>query len=356
MCTIRYRLLCALHIVTLCCTSCYHLPRDFTTMNNTPLRTLAKRTGVQFGAAANPHLLVRDSRYAALLARECSVLTAENHMKFRFFQPHRGVFDFSQADVLVQFAEQHGQRVRGHTLVWHFRLPAWLESNTWTRAELLDVMQTHIATVMRHYRGRVCAWDVVNEAVADTGGLRSSLWLSVIGPDYIDLAFHYAHQADPAALLFYNDYDAEGLNAKSDEVYRLVRNMKARGVPIHGVGFQCHWKFDDYPPLNDVVSNIARLAALGLEVHITELDLRIDKPVTPEKLERQAQAYREIASACLRAPNCTTLITWGISDAHSWVPYFFENCTAALPFDKHYQPKPAFYALRDAFASLPPHP
>jgi len=175
---------------------------------------------------------------------------------------------------------------------------------------------------------------------------------NVIGPEYLDLAFQCAHAADPDALLFYNDYSAEGLNPKSDAVYNLVRGMKARGIPIHGVGLQCHWKYNDYPPLADVVSNITRLAALGLEIHITELDVRIDNPVTPEKLERQAQAYRDIVSACLRAPRCTTVLTWGISDAYSWVPSFFTNEGAALLFDKNYQPKPAYFALRGLLNEL----
>lgn len=351
------RLLLPFVLSLLLCTCVSHPSHEDTPVNpDLSLRDLARRAGVEFGAAASPALLTREPRYASLLARECTVLVAENHMKMKFLQPQRGIFNFSAADTLLHFAEQHGQRMRGHTLVWHFMPPDWLESSTWTRAELLSVMRTHITTVMRYYKGRVYAWDVVNEAVADNGGLRTSLWFNVIGPEYIDLAFQYAHEADPDALLFYNDYDAEGLNTKSDEVYALLRGMKERGVPIHGVGLQCHWKYNDYPPLADVVSNITRLAALGLEIHITELDLRIDNPVTPEKLERQAQAYHEIVSTCLRAPRCTTVLTWGISDAHSWVPSFFTNCSAALPFDEHYQPKPAYFALRDALASLPARP
>lgn len=354
MCNIRHCSLPALLLFAACSS---HSPHKEPIVNaDSSLRDLATRASVDFGVAVNPTLLTREPRYARLLARECTVLVAENHMKMKYLQPQRGIFNFSAADTLLHFAEQHRQRLRGHTLVWHFMPPDWLESNTWTRAELLDVMRTHITTVMRYYKGRVYAWDVVNEAVADTGGLRSSLWFNVIGPDYLDIAFQCAHAADPDALLFYNDYGAEGLNIKSDEVYALVRGMQERGVPIHGVGLQCHWKYDDYPPLDDVVSNITRLAALGLEIHITELDLRIDNPVTPEQLERQAQAYREIVSACLRAPRCTTVITWGISDAHSWVPFFFKNTGAALPFDEHYQPKPAYFALRDALASLPIRP
>ena len=270
--------------------------------NTLTLRTLATRAGVDIGGAVAPGPLQNNPRYAALAARECTVLVAENHMKMRHTQPARGTFDFTGADVVMAFARTNGMRVRGHTLVWHAMPPAWLETTTWTRAELLAVMRTHITTVMQRYKGHIHAWDVVNEALDDKGGLPSSLWHNVIGPEYLDLAFTYAHAADPSAMLFYNDYSAEGLNKKSDEAYALVRGMQARGVPVHGVGLQCHWRYDNYPSLADVVSNITRLAALGLEVHITELDLRIDLPVTPDKLARQARAYGEIVRACLTAP------------------------------------------------------
>ncbi|MCX7847990.1 MAG: endo-1,4-beta-xylanase [bacterium] len=334
--------------------SSHHSPAHHLMTPQPSLRQLAARAGVDFGAAVNPLLLTSIPPYAAILARECTVLAPENHMKMKHLQPQPGSFNFAPADALVAFAQKNHQRVFGHTLVWHHMPPHWLQTTTWSRAQLLDIMTNHITTVVAHFKGRVYAWDVVNEAIADSGGLRSSLWLNVIGPEYIDFAFSCAHQADPHALLFYNDYDAEALNPKSDQVYALVRGLKQRGVPIHGVGLQCHWKYDHYPPLHDVVSNISRLVALGLEVHISELDLRIDLPVTPEKLHRQALAYYDIVTTCLTTPGCNALRLWGITDAHSWVPGHFKGCAAPLPFDEHYQPKPAYFAIRDALRSLPP--
>jgi len=142
---------------------------------NASLRELATRAGVHFGAAAVPGLLTRAPRYAALLASNCTVLVAENHMKMKYLQPHYGIFNFSAADTLLHFAEQHGQRMRGHTLIWHCMPPSWLETTSWSRAELLDILHSHITTVMHHYKGRVYAWDVVNEAISDDGSLRTSL-------------------------------------------------------------------------------------------------------------------------------------------------------------------------------------
>jgi endo-1,4-beta-xylanase len=213
----------------------------------------------------------------------------------------------------------------------------------------MEVLRDHITTVVGRYRGRVDAWDVVNEAI-EGSGLRNTVWHNVIGPEYLDLAFQWAHEADPDALLFYNDYSAEGMNTKSDAVYDLVKGMLERGVPIHGVGMQMHIALGQVPPADKFLENMDRLADLGLQVHITELDVRIRDDPDEETLVQQAEDYREIMETCLAAKGCTAFITWGFTDRYSWIPSSRQGWGSALILDASYQPKPAYTALQDALS------
>jgi endo-1,4-beta-xylanase len=312
------------------------------------LRELADARGIKIGAAVAPGPLRCESAYAQALAHEFNILTTENAMKFGPIHPQPDRYAFQDADDIVAFAEQHDMQVRGHALIWHQQVPQWIEQGDWTRETLLVVMEEHISTVVGRYKGRVHAWDVINEAISDqAASLRSTLWHKAIGPEYLDLAFQLAHQADPDALLFYNDYGAEEMNRKSDAVYELVKGMLARGVPVHGVGLQMHITSNRPPDWQAVGENIARLNALGLEVHITELDVRILGEPTEKTLAQQAQVYGEVLETCLAADACTAFVTWGFTDRYSWVPGFFDGFEAALPFDDTYQPKPAYDALKD---------
>jgi len=314
------------------------------------LRSLAQERGIRIGAAVAVEPLQNEPLYAEVLAREFSMLTPENAMKFEPVHPGPDRYDFSAADAIVAFAADHGMQVRGHTLVWHYQLPPWLTGGDWTRDELIQILQEHITTVVGRYRGQVAAWDVVNEAIADDGSLRDTIWLRGIGPEYIDMAFQWAHEADPDARLFYNDYGGEGQGRKSDAIYALVQSLLQRGVPIHGVGLQMHVSLDDFPTPQDVATNMDRLSALGLEVHITEMDVRIKGEATEEALVKQAGVYRDMLDACLSAQNCKAFVLWGFTDRHSWIPYFFEGWDAALIFDPSYRPKPAYDALADGLA------
>lgn len=314
-----------------------------------PLRAAAQAHNLLIGAAVDVTALRHDSTYAGTLAREFSAVTPENALKFGPLRPAQSTYDFDDADFLVDFAQAHSMQVRGHTLVWHNQLPGWLTGGTYTRDQLIAVLRDHISTVVGRYRGRISTWDVVNEGVDDTsGGLRDTLWLRGIGPDYIELAFRFAHEADPAARLFYNDYGAEGLGAKSDAVYALVRDLKSRGVPIDGVGLQSHFTRGDLPPLADLDANIKRLGALGLQVQVTELDIRTQLPATDIALRKQAGEYGSYLGVCLANPSCTMFVTWGFTDKYSWIPQFYPGLGAALPFDEAYHPKPAYHALLDA--------
>jgi endo-1,4-beta-xylanase len=325
------------------------------------LRDLAAERGIRFGAAADPSFFA-EGLYADTLAREYSQIEPENAMKFGPIHPQVNGYSFGTADSVVSFGRAHGMAVRGHTLVWHNQNPTWLTSGGYSSSQLNSILHDHIQTVVSHYKGQVYAWDVVNEAFDDTGNLRSTIWsnspgIGLTGTGYIEQAFRWAHETDPDALLFYNDYSAEGLNSKANAIYAMVQDFKARGVPIHGVGLQMHWTTST-TPLSHIEANIKRITDLGLQVHITELDVRLklDSYGNPSAadLQTQAQVYRNMASACMKFPLCTSIQTWGFTDRHSWIPGTFSGYGAALIFDSTYQPKPAYDALAAAFRQSPP--
>ena len=315
------------------------------------MRDCGQTHGVQIGAAVAARGLRNDPRYAETLTRYFGMVTPENEMKFGPIHPAQNLYDFDNADYIVDFAQVNGMQVRGHTLVWHNQLPLWVEKGDWTKEELMEVLRDHIYTVVGRYRGHVAAWDVVNEALNDNGTLRDTIWLRVIGPEYIELAFRWAHEADPDALLFYNDYNAEWTNRKADGVYALVEDLVQRDVPIHGVGLQMHLDLTMCPDSESVAANIDRLLTLGVQVHITEMDVRIPKPVTEEQLEAQAAVYGDMLRVCLSSESCTAFVLWGFTDNYSWVPGFFPGYGSALIFDEDYEPKPACEALEKVIVS-----
>ena len=312
-----------------------------------PLRELADRRRLLVGAAVAIGPLLADQDYRRVLAREYNCLVPENHLKWGPLRPAPDRFDFAAADAMVDFAHAHRMQVRGQTLVWHNAVPAWLTGGSYGRTDLERLLQEHIQAVVGRYRGRIFAWDVVNEAVAERGGLRETIWSRALGPRYLDLAFRWAHEADPQARLFLNDFGAEGLGAKAAGVYRLAQQLLEREVPLHGIGLQMHVGLGRYPAPEEVAANINRLAALGLEVHVTEMDVRIQdgKGTREERLAAQARVYGDLLAACLPASGFRALLTWGFTDRHSWIPWHTGRPDAALPFDESYQPKPAYFAL-----------
>jgi endo-1,4-beta-xylanase len=314
-----------------------------------PLRVFADQRGIYIGAAVAMSPFRNEPVYYETLGREFNIIVAENAFKWDSVHPSRDNFNFADTDALVDFAEANKMKIRGHTLVWHNQVPNWLARGNFSRDEVKAILREHIITLVGRYRARVWAWDVVNEAVDDsTGALRtSSFWFQTIGPDYIRLAFEYAREADPEARLYYNDYSIEGLTAKSNGVYDLVSGLKSQGVPIDGVGWQMH-QINGFRTQPTHRTNAKRLDALGLELSITEMDVRIDLPSTPEALSQQADAYRDSVYFCLTTPNCKALLTWGFTDKHSWIPSFFTGWGDALIYDTSYQPKPAYFALREA--------
>jgi endo-1,4-beta-xylanase len=269
-------------------------------------------------------------------------------MKFSSLQPTRGGYRHTQADSMVAFARANGMKVRGHTLAWYNQVPAWATSGSFTKDEAKALLDDHIRNVVGHFKGQLAAWDVVNEAFNDgSASLRPGVWADRIGREYIEQAFRTARATDPDVPLFYNDYSIEGLGAKSDSVYALLRDLKARGVPVDGVGMQMHLIVGQLPSSASMRQNFDRFAALGLKIQITELDIRMPVPSTAASLQTQAQNYRDVFSLCVQTPACDMIVMWGFTDRASWVPSTFSGQGEALLFDAGFQPKPAYTAVND---------
>ena len=330
------------------------------------LRDAASQSHLLVGAAVRPAQL-SESAYAATLAREFNMLEPEDVLKWEVLRPDPQSFDFSQADQLVDFALRHNMKVRGHTLVWHRQIPAWLANGNYTPAELSKLLETHIKTVVAHYRGKVFAWDVVNEAFDEgnnAGKQRSTIWydqpgigFAAQGPAYIAQCFRWVHQADPDALLFYNEAEADEINSKSDAIYAMSQHLLRDGVPLNGIGLEMHIS-SLHPNISSISENIARFTALGLQVHITEMDVAL--PVDSSgnaslaDLQSQAEIYRQIAAACLSHRGCTAIQTWGFTDKYSWIGSHSKHTQgAALLFDRNYHPKPAYDAMRLTLSQAP---
>jgi endo-1,4-beta-xylanase len=275
-------------------------------------------------------------------------------MKFGSLRPSRTQFSFADADAIVNFASAHKIEVRGHTLVWHNQNPQWLIDGKFSRNEISQFLREHIQTVVTRYRGRIYAWDVVNKAIDNNLRRRETFWLSALGEDYIEQAFLWTREADPEAKLCYNDYGGEALRPRSDAVYGMLRNLKARGVPIDGVGLQPHFQSERAPNMRDVAPNMRRLAALGLEIHVTEFDVRISLPPAEQKLQKQAEIYRDYLTMYSSVSSCKAFLTWGFTDKYSWIPRRVAGMGAALPFDESYKPKAAYAALNDALSTRTP--
>jgi endo-1,4-beta-xylanase len=321
------------------------------------LRDAAAPHNIVIGAAAASAFL-SEPEYSAILGSEFSQLQAENEMKFGVIHPRPDTdpnpYNFKGGDALVAFAQDHHMVVRGHTLVWHNQVPDWVKKGGYTAPQLAAILQGHIHTVMTHYASRVFAWDVVNEAFNDDGTMRHTIWFDQPGigagdgTKYIEQVLRWAHEADPGAKLFYNDYNAEVENKKSDAIYAMAKDFKMRGVPLDGIGFQAHvsLKFDGAENMASFARNLERFAKLRLELHITELDVRLDNS-SAASLSAQAHLYGEITTLCVQQPACKLLQTWGFTDKHSWIPGFYKGQGWALLWDANYQKKPAYEGVRN---------
>jgi len=321
------------------------------------LRKLAASRGIYVGAAVtfpSGNNAANRPEYERILKNSFNGLVPENAMKFQNLSNARGVYNFGPADAIADFADSNGMKLRGHTFVWHSQTANWfnnLSGTATSRDTTLKIMKQHIDTVGSRYKGRVLEWDVLNEAIAQNGGASpnyrtggTSRWYDRTGGiDYADSAFKWAQQVDSNALLYYNDFGAEGMNNKSQNVYDLVSGLKSRGAPIHGVGLQCHFNLTDHDTAT-IGQNMRRLAALGFTLSMTEIDIQTSNTV--QNLETQKQKYKALAKLCLDVPACRSFYAWGVNDAQSWrganaVALLFTGTTAMTP-------KPAFWGVVEA--------
>ncbi|MFD2026003.1 endo-1,4-beta-xylanase [Promicromonospora aerolata] len=298
------------------------------------LQAAASESGRYFGTAIAGHKL-SDSQYTTIANREFNMVTAENEMKLDATEPNQNQFNFSAGDQIVSWARSNGKQVRGHTLAWHSQQPGWMQNMS--GSALRNAMLNHVTQVATHYRGQIHSWDVVNEAFADgSSGARRDSNLQRTGNDWIEAAFRAARAADPNAKLCYNDYNTDNWShAKTQAVYNMVRDFKARGVPIDCVGFQAHFNSGNPVP-NNYHETLGNFAALGVDVQITELDIAGSGT-------SQAEQYRGIVQACLAVARCTGISVWGVRDSDSW-----RAGDTPLLFDGNGNKKAAYHYTLDA--------
>ena len=300
----------------------------------------------------------KDTRALHIILSQFNSVTPENCLKWETVHPRPGEYDFKQADRFVDFAERNGKHITGHILLDRVQTPAWVfedsDGNTVSRDTLLHRIREHITTVVGRYKGRINVWHVVNEAIGIDGKLRKCKWLDIIGEDYIEKAFEYAHEADPEVLLYYNGHDMLTMEATTS-VAELVKTIKSRGLRIDGIGVQAHWSLD-YPSLNQIDEGIAMLAKSGLNIALTEMDitvLRDNENPYPDELpdsvqQKLSERYGDLFTIfCKHADVISRINFWGIDDGQSWLNYYPIKGRTDYPllFDRSYKPKPAFFSV-----------
>jgi endo-1,4-beta-xylanase len=308
----------------------------------TTLRGAAEADGRYFGVAVGQQDLSNTSA-TNLAGTQFDMVTPENEMKWDTIEPSNGSYNFGPGDAIVNFATSHNERVRGHNLVWENQLPSWVTSLPLNQVQA--AMESHITTEVSHYKGKIYAWDVVNEPFNDDGTYRQDVFYNAFGggEQYIADAIKTAHAADPNAKLYINDYNIEGSGAKSNAMYTLAQQLLQQGVPLNGIGFESHFVVGQVP--SSLASNMQRFTALGLDVAITELDDRMPTPASSANLQQQATDDSYVVQTCLNNAHCPGVTQWNISDADSWVPGTFSGYGAATLFDSNWQPKPAYTAV-----------
>jgi endo-1,4-beta-xylanase len=303
----------------------------------TTLGAAAAQSGRYFGTAINAGKL-GDSTYTTIAAREFTMATPENEMKPDATEPTQGTFTFSAGDSVYNWATSHGMKVRGHTLVWHSQLPGWMTSLSGS-ANVLAGMKEHINGVMAHYKGKLAYWDVVNEALNEDGSRRADVWQNNIGNSYIDQAFQTARAADPSAKLCYNDYNIENWSyAKTQGAYTMVKDLKARGIPIDCVGFQTHFTGGSSLP-SSFQTTLANFAALGVDVALTEVDVT----------NASTTQYAGLTQACMNVARCVGITVWGVRDSDSW-----RSGESPLLFDASGNKKAAYTSVLNALNAVTP--
>eukprot|EP00927_Polykrikos_kofoidii_P021827 TRINITY_DN20557_c1_g3_i1.p1 TRINITY_DN20557_c1_g3~~TRINITY_DN20557_c1_g3_i1.p1 ORF type:complete len:504 (-),score=61.99 TRINITY_DN20557_c1_g3_i1:47-1558(-) len=340
----------------------------FATTDATTLRAAGEAAGILIGSQFkydsifNSSTPLADNMYRTVHSEQFALSTVGNQCKWGSTHRVQGTYSLDKCIDSFKYAINAEQKFRGHNLCWGNDNPSWLENGNFSAGELREILQEHVRHVMQGVKQAAgqspLAWDVVNEASDNEHPLKNNFWYPKV-PDYIDVAFIAAREADPDTLLFYNDFNSEATGkGHSDSVYALVKDMAARGVPIDGVGIQMHVQVENPPDVGAVATNIDRIGALGLQVHITEMDVKCAEPCTEARLKIQEDIYASMLRVCLeRKSVCTSFETWGFTDGISWLNGQRCKPTAgpchALPFDEDYRPKGAVQAMLDVLAGKP---
>lgn len=303
-------------------------------------RKLVFGVSVKAGDVLNPEVV-------KLIDENFNLIVPEDTMKWMNIRPKKTFWNWGDMDNMVKFAEEHKIRMKGHTFLWHQQNPPYVSSLK-TKEEAVTLMTEQISTIMDRYRGRIQEYDVCNEPMNEDGTMRDTVWYRTIGPDYLDLAFRTARDADPKAVLVLNDFNNETKgNPKADGFYNLVKGMVDRGVPIDGVGFQMHLAAD--LPFNEkaIRENIKRFNDLGLSVSFTEIDVRVPVPADAKTEAEQTRIYKALMDMALTEKKAGSFVMWGYTDKLSWIPRNFPGYGAAHLFDDQVRPKAVYYELKD---------
>jgi endo-1,4-beta-xylanase len=303
------------------------------------------------GVSLNPRLLAENESYEFRAINEFNSVTAENHMKMMLVHPEAQRFDFTKADEIIKFAKDQKSRMHGHTLVWHNQVPKWMNEFSGDTQAWEAMLKNHIQEVVKHFKGQVAGWDVVNESFLDDGSLRPSIWAKNI-PDYIAKSFQWAHEADPNAILFYNDYGQDGKPKKMQAILDLVKDLQKRKIPIHGLGLQMHININSKTDELDRV--IKQSQATGLAIHFSELDIAVNPKndstfvYDESKQEAQKRQYEFVFQAYIKIPRKQQygITFWNVGDRDSWLRGYFKRPKEyPLLFDDYYRRKPMYSSL-----------
>jgi len=312
------------------------------------LNAVAQAAGKKYFGSATDNPELTDTAYVAILSNneQFGQLTPGNSMKWYATEPEQGQFNFTGGQQIVSLAQQNKQLMRGHNCVWYEELPDWLTSGTFNATELTSIVSTHCGTIVGHWKGDMYSWDIINEPFNDDGTWRSDIFYNTLGQTFVSVALNAASAADPNVKLYINDYNIEGPGAKATSMQNLVTSLKSAGVPIHGIGFESHFIVGELPA--NIQQNMEAFTALGVEVSITELDIRMTLPSTDALLQQQKEDYQTVIAACMAVEGCAGMTLWDYTDKYSWVPSTFSGQGAACPWDENLVKKPAYDGIAAA--------
>jgi len=308
--------------------------------------SLHTNSRVPIGCAVNVTLLRYSQKYRNVIAYHFNSLTPGNAMKMDALVPSQGVYRWTDADLILDFADKINADVHGHVLVWHNQQPDWLYTYSGPTEDWKNLLKNHIQTVVGRYKGDIKSWDVINEAFNDDGsGFRNTIWYENIGEEYFADAFRWANEADPDAILYYNDFSLSANTSKLNSVLDKIGTLIDEGVPIHGIGFQMHIT-DEWPTIEDMRGAIEKVEQLDINLRISELDVSMNQNniytfFSDDLSLKQKQRYQNVTSLFLQSSKLDGITLWGVADADSWIPDYFHRLDWPLLFDENYEPKPS---------------